>query len=117
MPVARRWITTVTDDFEDISVWLWWLAITFFGVADVITTSAATLYAPIGEGSPLVGHLLGGHGVVGLVTLKLVAFVVAYLTWRVVGEPNNVGVPLALAVIGIGLTTWNLFVLAATYPI
>lgn len=115
MQVNTDWIRDASNGFGDIATMLWWLAITFFGVCDVLTTSAAVLYVPVGEGSPIVGYLLRSHGLAGLVALKMLAFGIAYAVWRFVGEPDNVGVPLALSVLGIGFTTWNLFVLAATF--
>lgn len=117
MQATRDAIGRSMDGLDELSTVLWWLAVTFFGVGDVLTTSAAVLYVPVDEGSPVVGELLRAHGIVGLIGLKVAAFAVAYAVWVVVGEPDNVGVPLALAVLGVGFTAWNLFVLATTFPI
>lgn len=117
MQATRAAIGRAMDGFDDLSTVLWWLAFTFFGVGDVLTTSAAVIYVPVDEGSPVVGELLRAHGIVGLVGLKVAAFAIAYVVWVVVGEPDNVGVPLALAVLGLGFTVWNLFVLATTFPL
>jgi hypothetical protein len=105
-------VSDALNGFIDMTPWLWWLSITFFGIGDIITTSATTLAIPVNEGSPLVRWQLETGGIAGLVMLKIVAFTIAYIVWRKVESPHNVGVPLALAVLGIGLTTWNLFVLA-----
>lgn len=117
MQANRAAVADAMNGFVDLSTVLWWLAITFFGVCDLLTTSAAVLYVPVGEGSPVVGGLLRAYGFAGFVAVKLLAFAVAYVVWRVVGPPDNVGVPLALSVLGIGFTTWNLFVLATTYSV
>jgi len=100
------------QDFTEITPWLWWLAIMFFGLGDLITTSATALAVPVAEGGALAGWILAGYGIEGFVLLKAAVFGLSYVVWRLVGHPSNVGVPLALSVVGIGFTTWNLFVLS-----
>lgn len=117
MQQLSRWFAEAWAGFLDMSTVLWWLAITFFGLGDVLTTSAAVLYGPIVESGPLVSYVLAAHGLGGFLALKLFVFGFAYGFWRTVGEPNNVGVPLALSVLGLGFTTWNLFVLAGSSPL
>lgn len=103
----------ILDDFAEMSPWLWWLSVMFYGLGDVITTGATTLAVPVAEGGPLVGWVLDEYGLGGLVGVKVAVFGLSYLVWRLVGHPHNVGVPVALSVIGVGFTTWNLFVLSS----
>lgn len=98
------------EGFHEMTGWLWWLAIAFFGVGDFVTTAGAELGPSIAEGNPVVAGVLGTRGFAGFLLLKAVVLVAAYLVWRSLRPPHDVGVPLALAVVGVGLTTWNAFV-------
>ncbi len=109
------WVGAALNGFAEMTPWLWWLSITFYGIGDVLTTATTQLSGPIAEGSPVVGWAAGAYGLWGLLGLKIVAFVVAYGVWRSVDYPHNVGVPLALSVLGVGLTTWNLVVISAVF--
>jgi cation transporter-like permease len=113
MNYVRDPIAEVAAGFVEMASWLWWLSIMFFGIGDLMTTGAAVLFTPVAEGSPVVGWMFDAYGLGGLVLLKLLAFGVAVAAWRTIQDPHNVGVPLTLSVLGIGLTTWNLFVLAS----
>lgn len=110
--MERDFVADVLAGFVEMAPWLWWLSITFYGIGDFMTTGAAAMFTPVVEGGPVVGWSLRNHGIAGLAGVKAVAFGIAYGTWLTVRHPYNVGVPLALAVLGVGLTTWNLFVLA-----
>lgn len=93
---------------------LWGLSVAFYGVGDLLTTATTEVWGPLAEGSPVVGLAIQSHGLLGLVILKLGVFAAAYCLWHVVGNPHNVGVPLALSIIGITLTTWNMVILGYT---
>jgi hypothetical protein len=108
-------VRAALDGFVEMTPWLWWLSITFYGIGDVLTTATTQLAGPVAEGSPVVGWAAGAYGLWGLVGLKILAFAVAYGVWRSVDHPHNVGVPLALSVLGVGLTTWNLVVIGAVF--
>lgn len=110
-----RQFESALEGFRAITGWLWWLAVTFFGMGDLLTTGFATTTAAVVEGSPLVTAALSTHGVGGLVALKVLTFGAAYVAWRSLPEPHDVGVPLALAVLGVGLTTWNMFVIGFVF--
>ena len=113
-PMDDSAILEAVDGFVEMTSWLWALSVAFFGVGDLLTTAVATFAVPIAEGSPTVGLVLSSFGFAGFVAVKLAVFIVAYLVWRGVGYPDNVGVPLALSVLGVGFTTWNLVVIGYT---
>lgn len=101
-------------EFEETSSVLWGLSIAFYGIGDLLTTATTELWGTLAEGSPVVWIVIQSNGLAGLVLLKLGVFVVAYAIWHLVGHPHNVGVPLALAIIGVTLTTWNMVILGYT---
>lgn len=92
---------------------LWAAALLFFGVGDVFTTVVGVVgVGSVAEGGPLVAWLLSRHGLAVLLALKLLTFGVGYALWTSVPRPYNAGAPLALAVLGVAVTTWNATVLA-----
>lgn len=121
MKPSPHWVIDVTAAVARVSVvfrdetYLWLLAVAFFGIGDLSTTGVAVTAGTVGEANPLVRVLLGTFGIVGFVALKLFAFGISYVAWRVVGRPNNVGVPLALVVLGVCFTAWNLSVVASAF--
>jgi hypothetical protein len=106
-------VNQTLDDFAEMTPWLWWLSVMFYGIGDLITTGATALAIPVAEGGPLTRWVLETGGLTGLGLLKVCVLGFSYLFWRLVGHPHNVGIPVALSVIGIGFTTWNLFVLSS----
>lgn len=111
----RRRFAAALDGFEVMTDWLWWLAITFFGAGDLLTTAFGATTTTVIEGSPIVTSVIHGYGLLGLLGLKIVALVAAYFVWEMLPEPHDVGVPLALGVLGVGLTTWNIFVIGYVF--
>lgn len=107
-------IVDAVDGFVEMTPWLWWLSVAFFGIGDLLTTATATVTSTIAEGSPTIGLVVANYGFIGFVAIKLVVLAIGYAIWRSVGYPHNVGVPLALSVLGIGFTTWNLVVIGYT---
>lgn len=105
-------IDRVSDDVAHGQTIWWWLALAFFGVGDLLTTGVAISFGSVGEANPFVRYSIETFGFGGFVGLKLLALALSYAAWRAVGSPNNVGVPLALSVLGFGFTTWNLVVVA-----
>jgi cation transporter-like permease len=99
------------DELAGIEPWLWSFSVLFFALGDLLTTQFAITTNPLSEGNPVVGWMILNHGLAGFVVLKLAAFVVAYVSWRVIYPPYNVTIPLTLSVMGIGITTWNLFLI------
>ena len=110
-------VADAVDGFTEMTTTLWWLSVAFFGVGDLVTTAMAGVVAPLVEGSPTVGFVLTSYGFAGFVALKLLILALGYLVWSTVGDPHNVGVPLALSVLGVGFTTWNLVVIGSTLSV
>lgn len=90
---------------------LWILALAFFGVGDLLTTYVGFTNSSVVEAGPLVGYLLNQYGSIVMPVMKALALGVCYWVWRTTPNPHNVGVPLGLAVLGVLVTGWNLFVL------
>ncbi|MDX1745774.1 MAG: hypothetical protein R3324_07545 [Halobacteriales archaeon] len=91
---------------------LWWAALVFFGVGDVVTTAVGLTTGIAAEVGPLVAPVIDAHGILALVALKTAAFAASYQLWRLVPAPHNLGVPLGLAALGVLVTAWNLLVLS-----
>jgi hypothetical protein len=92
------------------------VAVCFFGVGDVATTTVGLGLPGVTEASPYVRGFVYRHGLAGMVSLKVAALSIAFVVWRSVPRPYAVGVPLGLATIGVVLTAWNLFVVFLAMP-
>lgn len=90
---------------------LWLVAVAFYGVGDTVTTFVGLQHGQIAEVGPLAASLIGRHSIGGLLALKLVTFGVAYAVWRTIRTPSRNAIPLALAVVGVVVTLWNLAVI------
>lgn len=99
-----------------LTPWLWVIAIAGFGVGDTLTTLIGLETRAVIEVSPVAATLVGVYGLEVLPLLKLGAFAVCFGLWWIAPRPSNVGVPLALAVLGVGVTLWNLGVLWSSTP-
>lgn len=99
---------SVIDAYE---VELWSLAIVFFVVGDVVTTGLGYRMPGVVEASPLPAALLAEFGLVALLALKVVAVAGAYLVWTAIPREYAVGIPLAIALLGVLATGWNTTVL------
>jgi hypothetical protein len=90
----------------------WWLlALASYGLGDLATTLVGLAAGRGNEAGPLAASLLGRFGLLGIVLLKLASLLGFYVLWVVAPEPGRVAVPLALSVVGIGVTAWNFWVL------
>lgn len=114
MTSVRQWLSTAwirlgrhSASADGGQMTWWWAAVVFFGAGDLLSTALALVAGPVVEANPLVRSALAAYGFVGFVGLKLAAFALSYVAWRVVGTPNNVGVPIALTVLGVVFTAWN----------
>jgi len=90
---------------------LWVYALLMYVVGDLVTTFVGLQYTPLTEIGPLPAALLSEFGFGSLVVTKLVFVGLFALLWRVAPRPASVGVPLALVIVGTGITVWNLFLI------
>lgn len=95
---------------------LWVLAVLFFGVGDVVTTSVGMGIEGLLEFGPVTAVVLGRYGFGGMVVAKALVFGGCFLVWRCTRRPYSVGVPLGLTVVGVFVTGWNLYLLALVAP-
>ena len=94
--------------------WIWAFVGVFFVGGDLGTTGVGYVIPGVAEWNPSIAMVVDTHGFVGMISLKLIAVLGAFLLYRVAPRPHNVAVPLGFVVVGVGVTTWNLVVLALT---
>ena len=111
--MARSEKTTV-DLLHDNTLLLWVGAIVFFGAGDVITTIFGLSFQPVAEVGPIVEIFIHEFGMIAIIFLKIGAFILGYLLWRVTPAPHNTGVPLGLSSLGVLVTGWNLIIIIAS---
>lgn len=114
MPQSPPTYSPTIDYLQDLSPHLWALSLAFYGLGDLITTIVGLRLGGITEIGPipaLIAHL-GPTGFIGLKTIALILFV---WIWKTVPEPHNIGVPLALATLGVLVTIWNLAVILVLF--
>lgn len=120
--VTLTWVSRLRDPVStgDLSVFgalrrrqrlLWVLAVALYGVGDTATTIAGLGAATVVEAGPIAGPFIERAGVGGLLLLKAGFLAVCALVWSVVRTPGRVGIPAALAVVGLVVTSWNLAML------
>lgn len=89
---------------------LWLVAVLFYGVGDVVTTSVGLGFDGVVEAGPVTAMIVQQYGLLSMVALKCAAFGGHYVLWRVIPRPHCEGVPLGLSIVGIAVTLWNLLV-------
>jgi hypothetical protein len=85
----------------------WFLAVSLFGVGDLVTTIVGLQFEPITEAGPATALLLEQLGLLILPVWKVVTFACCYVFWKIIPSPHNLGIPLALAFVGTLVTAWN----------
>jgi hypothetical protein len=90
---------------------LWGVAVSFYGVGDVVTTVAGFRVQSAAEAGPVALFALDSGGVAGFLVVKLLFIGACFGLWKVLNTPGRVAIPLALAVAGLLVTTWNVTVL------
>lgn len=90
---------------------LWVIVLLGYGVGDLATTLVGLWTGRGAEAGPVAALLVAEFGIPALVVLKLVTLGTFYLCWRLIAWPLRVAVPLAVALVGVGVTAWNVFVL------
>ena len=102
---------TVTHSLVDRQSSVWAAALFFFVGGDLLTTFVGLQFSSVEEMGPIAAIFLATYGFEALLALKIVAFSVFVVFWWYVPPPSNVGVPLALVIVGIFLTIWNTFII------
>lgn len=90
---------------------LWALAFASYGVGDTVTTYLGLSLGRAAEAGPIAAPVVGTYGIVGLLVLKVVTLLTFYLSWTVLDTSARVAVPLAVTVVGVSVTAWNLAVI------
>lgn len=90
---------------------LWILALVFFVIGDLVTTGLGVSSGQIVEASPVGDTILNQYGMYGMVALKFGVVGLAYAGWKVVPDPERIGIPLGLAAVGVLVTGWNCLIL------
>ena len=90
---------------------LWFVAFLAYGSGDLVTTVIGLSERRAAEAGPLASAMFLSWGMPGLVVLKLLTLAGFYLLWLRLHTPGRVAVPLALAVVGVCVTLWNVAVL------
>lgn len=86
---------------------LWVVALLLYGVGDLVTTTVGLGRQGIVEIGPVAGPVVEAYGTLGLVVLKSGTLAGSYAVWRVAPQPQRVGIPLGLMVVGLAVTAWN----------
>jgi hypothetical protein len=91
---------------------LWVVAFLFYGLGDAVTTLLGLRGDGASEAGPVALYALEHGGTPGFLAVKFAFIGVCFLAWYLVDTPGRVAIPLALAVVGVAVTAWNLVVLA-----
>jgi len=86
---------------------LWLVAVAFFGVGDLVTTTIGYSVAGVVELSPVVALLLEQRALVGLTILKTAVIAAFFAIWKYASWPYSLGIPLGLSILGVAVTLWN----------
>ena len=90
---------------------LWFLAVIFFVITDLVTTMYAITYTPIIEGNPLPATAIDRYGVWILPLIKGIFTGGMYGFYRIIPDPYRIGIPIGLVSIGIPITVWKTYLL------
>jgi len=96
---------------DERTLHLWMLAVLFFGIGDVILTSIGLSLTGVVEAGPLAGPMLREFGFGTMYLLKGGLFGFTLLMWRLTPDPEAVGIPLGLSVLGILVCIWNTLII------
>jgi len=86
---------------------LWVGALLLYGLGDLVTTIVGLSQQGIVEIGPVAGPVVETYGTLGLVVLKSGTLAASYGVWRFAPQPQRVGIPLGLVVVGLAVTSWN----------
>lgn len=106
MSITPNWGGASTRDWV-----LWSAAVLAYGVGDGATTVLGLQSHAAAEVGPVALFALEHAGIGGLVVLKAGFLGCCFLAWSVLGSPIRSAIPLALGVVGVFVTGWNLLAL------
>ncbi|WP_049926501.1 hypothetical protein [Natronomonas moolapensis] len=98
---------------RDLQIWVWVAAILLYGIGDTATTLWGLSVGGVAEAGPVAGPLIEVYGPRALLLVKATVFGSFYAVWVMLRTPGRIAVPLALALVGGGVTAWNLLVVAS----
>lgn len=101
--------STGVRTLDDAQLWL--IAVLFFGIGDVVTTSLGLWVAGVIEMHPIAAYAFQHSVFWAMTVLKGIALASCYLLWKLTPRPYCVGVPLGLVILGVLITAWNFHVL------
>lgn len=93
----------------------WWVvAVLAYGIGDYLTTVIAVRRYSVVEANPVVRRLLSREpGPVGFAVLKLATLGVCFAGFLAIADsPIAIGIPIAIAVLGLAVTLSNLRAIA-----
>lgn len=99
------------DYLHALTPHLWVLVIIFFGLGDLVTTGIGLGFHRVIEVGPVAAIAVDSYGFRALVPMKLLTICLCVALWKVTPPPEDVGVPLGLAALGLLVTLRNAYVL------
>jgi hypothetical protein len=91
---------------------LWTTAIATYGIGDIITTQAALEEHPaVFEGNDVATVVLDRFGPEGMILMKVGVLMVASAAYDELPEPERIGIPIGLSLLGIAIVANNTMVL------
>ena len=105
--------SSVVEWLVDRERTLWLIAVLTYGVGDTTTTIWGLSVVGVAETGPIVAPLVDAYGLVGLLAAKVGSLCGFAAIWWVLWSPPRSAVPLALSVVGIAVTGWNLVTIVA----
>ncbi|APE94577.1 DUF5658 family protein [Halodesulfurarchaeum formicicum] len=105
-----RWPTALSAANPAVHRWAWVLTLCFFLVGDVITTAIGISTTGVTEVNAFLATQIASHGVGAMLLLKVVLLSGSYLVWRALPDEQAIAIPVGFAIVGVGVTGWNLVV-------
>ncbi len=91
---------------------IWSLALLTFVVGDVTTTHIGLNTPGVIEANPSLVTFIDRYGTPGMIFMKVSLMLTAGVWWLALGErTTRYGIPIGLSIVGITVTTWNLYIL------
>lgn len=98
-------------DFYFNSKVFWVSGILLFGLGDFSTTVLGLYTKSLTEVNLIPNIIYNMLGVFGLLLIKIITLFVFYLFWKMSPKKYRIGIPIGITIVGIVITTWNLYLL------